>query len=145
MSTTRVAINGFGRIGRLALRAGLSRSDVQFVAINDLNEPDLLFYLFGSDSVHGRYRGEIAREGERLVVGGLRIPMMRQKDPNLLPWKELGVDVVLECSGALRSRRDSARHLEAGARKVIISAPSDDADFTLVMGVNHDTYDAARH
>src|SRR5881628_2407816 len=112
MGTTRVAINGFGRIGRLALRAGLDRPDLQFVAINDLGEPDLLCYLFGSDSVHGRFVGELSRDGDRLVANGRRIPMLRQKDPGALPWRDLGVDVVLECTGALRSRRDSMRHLE---------------------------------
>src|SRR5213594_3436660 len=131
---TRVGINGFGRIGRLALRAGLGRPDLEFVAVNDLSEPDLLCYLLGSDSVHGHPRCRVAREGERLDIDGRRIPLLRQKDPTRLPWKDLGVDVVLECTGALRARRDSARHLESGARKVVISAPSDDADFTLVMG-----------
>src|SRR5678815_5990311 len=92
--TVRIAINGFGRIGRLALRAGLQRSDLQFVAINDLNEPDLLHYLFGSDSLHGHFKGELARDGGHLVVNGQRIPLLRQKDPAMLPWKELGVDCL---------------------------------------------------
>lgn len=143
--TVRIAINGFGRIGRLALRAGLQRSDLQFVAINDLNEPDLLHYLFGSDSLHGHFKGELARDGGHLVVNGQRIPLLRQKDPAMLPWKELGVDVVLECTGVLRARRDSAKHISSGARKVIISAPSEDADITLVMGVNSDRYESANH
>ena len=141
----RVAVNGFGRVGRLALRAAMQRDDIEVVAINDLSDPDILGYLFASDSVHGRYRGSTAREGDRLLVDGRSIPLLRQKDPAELPWKQLGVDVVLECTGAFRGRAQSARHLAAGARRVIISAPSDDADFTLVMGVNHDRFDPSRH
>src|SRR5262245_33958894 len=141
----RIAINGFGRIGRLALRAGLDRPSLRFVAINDLADPDILCYLFRSDSVHGRFRGDADRDGDALVAGGHRIPIHRRKDPLELPWKDLGVDVVLECTGAMRSRKDSAKHLESGARKVMISAPSDDADFTLVMGVNQDRYEPERH
>jgi len=142
---TRIAINGFGRIGRLALRAGLTRADLEFVAINDLSEPDLLQYLLSSDTVHGRLDAAVGLDGENLVVGSRSMPLSRLKDPTQLPWKKLGVDVVLECSGAMRSRRDSARHLEAGARTVIISAPSDDADLTLVMGINQHLYDPSRH
>ena len=145
MGKTRIAINGFGRIGRLALRAGLPRDEVEFVAINDLSDPDLLFYLFGSDSVHGRYRGAVSRDGERLIVDGRAIPLLRKKDPSELPWKALRVDVVLECTGAMRSRADSARHLASGARRVIVSAPSEDADFTIVMGVNHERLARQRH
>jgi len=142
---TRIAINGFGRIGRLALRAGLDRPDLEFVAINDLSEPDLLQYLFAYDTMHGRLDAPVGLDGGSLTIDRLAIPMLRQKDPSQLPWKKLGVDVVLECSGALRSRRDSALHLEAGCRKVVISAPSDDADLTLVMGVNDHLYEPARH
>lgn len=141
----RIGINGFGRIGRLVVREAMSRPDVEIVAINDLADPDLLGYLFGSDSVHGRYRGRAGRDGQNLLVDDRRIPMTREKEPGRLPWKDLGADVVLECTGAFRSRADSARHIEAGARKVIISAPSDDADLTLVMGVNHTRYDRERH
>ena len=142
---TRIAINGFGRIGRLALRAGLARPDLEFVALNDLSEPDLLQYLFANDTMHGRFDGEVGLDGENLMVAGRPIPLLRLKDPAQLPWKRLDVDVVLECSGALRSRRDSSRHLEAGSRKVIVSAPSDDADLTLVMGINDHLYDPSRH
>ena len=142
---TRIAINGFGRVGRLALRAGLRRPDLEFVAINDLSEPDLLQYLFASDTVHGRFDGEVGLDGENLMVAGRAIALSRQKDPAQLPWKSLAVDVVLECSGAFRSRRDSGMHLTAGSRKVIVSAPSDDADITLVMGVNDHLYEPARH
>ena len=142
---TRVAINGFGRIGRLALRAGLGRSDLEVVALNDLSDPDLLQYLFASDTIHGRIEADVALDGGNLVIDRLSIPLLRQKDPEQLPWRKLGVDIVIECSGALRSRRDSSRHLNAGARKVIISAPSDDADLTLVMGINHHLYEPSLH
>ncbi len=141
----RMAINGFGRIGRLALRAAMQRADLEVVAINDLSDPDILYYLFGSDSVHGRYPGSVTREGDIMKVDGRGFPLLRVKDPAELPWKKYGVDVVLECTGAFRARKDCARHVASGARKVIISAPSDDADFTLVMGVNHDRYDPAGH
>jgi len=141
----RIAINGFGRIGRLALRVAAARPDLEVVAINDLDDPDLLGYLFRSDSIHGSYPGSVQRRGKQLVVDGRRITMHRVRDPAELPWKRQGVDVVLECSGAFRSRADSARHLQAGARKVIISAPSDDADLTIVVGVNESRYDPRRH
>lgn len=142
---TRIAINGFGRIGRLALRAGLRRPDLEFVALNDLGDPDLLQYLFACDTLHGRHEQSVALEDGNLVVDGRPIPLMKTKEPAKLPWGRLEVDVVLECSGALRSRRDSAGHLTAGARKVVISAPSEDADLTLVMGINQDQYEPARH
>ncbi|HKY32338.1 MAG TPA: type I glyceraldehyde-3-phosphate dehydrogenase [Candidatus Polarisedimenticolia bacterium] len=148
MKRARVAVNGFGRIGRLALRAGLGRQDMEFAAINDLYDPDLLVYLFRHDSVHGRFAGEARlekRDGASLSAGGQTIPFLNRKDPASLPWKDLGVDVVLECSGAFRSRAAAGKHLEAGARKVVISAPSDDADVTVVMGVNAGQYDPSRH
>ncbi|HET6374373.1 MAG TPA: glyceraldehyde 3-phosphate dehydrogenase NAD-binding domain-containing protein, partial [Candidatus Polarisedimenticolia bacterium] len=115
-SPHRIAINGFGRVGRLALRAGLGRTDLEFVAVNDLSDPDLVHYLFAHDSVHGPPQGTVSRDGDYLVAGSRRVLMLRRKNPTELPWKDLGVDVVIECTGAFRSRSDSARHLEAGAR-----------------------------
>lgn len=141
----RIGINGFGRIGRLVLREAMRRRDVEVAAINDLAEASLLAYLYARDSVHGRVEGEVSIDDCFLLAAGRRVRMVQEKDPGRLPWKELGVDVVIEATGAFRGRKDAARHLEAGARRVLLSAPSSDADFTLVMGVNHSRFDSARH
>ncbi len=144
--SVRIGINGFGRIGRMVLRA-LRRAgkDIELVAVNDLTDSQTLGHLLKYDSVHGRFEGEVtAREGE-LVVDGRSISILSERDPAKLPWKDLQVDIVLESTGLFRSRDKAASHLDAGARKVVISAPGKNEDITVVMGVNHDKYDAASH
>ncbi|MGH8935911.1 MAG: type I glyceraldehyde-3-phosphate dehydrogenase [Acidimicrobiia bacterium] len=142
---TRIAINGFGRIGRCSFKQFVADDRFEVVGLNDLADLDELAYLLKYDSVHGRYPRKVSNSGERLVVDGMEIPFTQERDPARLPWGELGVDVVIETSGAMRSRADAAGHLEAGASRVVISAPSDDADATFVYGVNEDTYDPDRH
>ena len=143
----RVAINGFGRIGRNVLRAAKQSgaSDLDFVAVNDLTESSTLAHLLRHDSVHGTYRGSVALSDEGIVVDGDDIRVLSERDPARLPWRELGIDVVVESTGIFRTRELASRHLEAGARKVIISAPANDEDITIVLGVNHDRYDPATH
>jgi len=143
--TTRVAINGFGRIGRLVLRAALEsgRSDIEFVALNDLADAATNAHLLKYDSVHGRFAGDVATDGNDLIVNGHRIKGLQGPDPAKLGWGDLGVDVVMECSGRFTKRADAAKHLEAGAKKVLISAPATDEDLTVVYGVNHDKLTAA--
>ncbi|HEX7100712.1 MAG TPA: type I glyceraldehyde-3-phosphate dehydrogenase [Acidimicrobiia bacterium] len=141
----RVAINGFGRIGRCTFKQFLEDDRFEVVGINDLSELDDLAYLLKYDSVHGWYPRKVSTDGATLVVDGHKIPFSQERDPSKLPWGDLGVDVVVEATGAMRSREDSAGHLEAGAKKVVISAPSDDADATFVIGVNEDTYDPEKH
>ncbi len=135
----RIAINGFGRIGRLVARAVFeqNREDVEIVAINSTSDAASSAHLLKYDSVHGRFGGEVAAEGDDMVVNGKRIKGLQEKDPSQLPWKELGIDVVMECSGKFTKRGDAAKHLEAGAKKVLISAPATDEDLTVVYGVNH--------
>jgi len=137
---TRVAINGFGRIGRNILRAMIEdrRDDLQLVAINDLGSPETNAHLFRYDSVHGRFAGEVKVEGDVMDVGAGPFKVLAEKDPSKLPWRDLGVDVVLECTGIFSDRDKAAIHLEAGAKKVLVSAPSKGADITVVYGVNHD-------
>jgi len=143
----RVAINGFGRIGRNVLRAAKEAGgdDLDFVAVNDLTDTKTLAHLLRHDSVHGHYQGTVEARENALVVDGDEIKVFSERDPAKLPWGDLGVDVVLECTGRFTSRDDAAKHLEAGARKVIISAPAKDEDITIVLGVNHESYDAANH
>jgi glyceraldehyde 3-phosphate dehydrogenase (phosphorylating) len=138
--TVRVAINGFGRIGRLVLRAlyEQGRDDVQVVAVNDLGSVEANAQLLKYDSVHGRFRGEIATGESWMDIGRGRIAVYAERDPAKLPWKSLGVDVALECTGHFTKREGAAKHLEAGARRCLVSAPADGADFTMVMGVNSD-------
>jgi glyceraldehyde 3-phosphate dehydrogenase len=142
--TIKVAINGFGRIGRLVLRAlhEQNRDDLQVVAINDLgtvaNNAQLLKY----DSVHGRFKGEIATGSDWMDIGRGKMKVLAERDPAKLPWKDLGVDVALECTGLFTKRESAAKHLEAGAKRVIISAPADGVDITMVMGVNSDQVNA---
>ncbi|HVC54708.1 MAG TPA: type I glyceraldehyde-3-phosphate dehydrogenase [Stellaceae bacterium] len=136
----RVAINGFGRIGRLVLRAAYEHqhSEVEVVAINDLGPVATNAHLLRYDSVHGRFPGEITTGDNWMDIGRGKMRVTAERDPAKLPWKELGVDVALECTGIFTKRDAAAKHLEAGAKKVIISAPADGADMTIVMGVNHD-------
>jgi glyceraldehyde 3-phosphate dehydrogenase len=137
----RVAINGFGRIGRNILRAvaEAGRTDIEVVAINDITSVETNAHLLKYDSVHGRYPGEVRIEGDTMDIGSGPIKVCAERDPANLPWSELGVDVALECTGLFTDRAKAAAHLEAGAKKVLISAPSKDADVTVVYGVNHDT------
>ena len=143
----RVAINGFGRIGRNVLRAAKQSgtTELDFVAVNDLTESTTLAHLFRHDSVHGTYPGSVEVSNGGLVVDGDDIRVLSERDPAKLPWRELEVDVVVESTGIFRTRELASRHLEAGARKVIISAPASDEDITIVLGVNHDRYDPGAH
>ena len=136
----RVAINGFGRIGRLVMRAALEHAEKQLeiVGINDLGPVETNAHLLRYDSVHGRFGGEVTTGENWMDAGQGKIRVTAERDPAKLPWKELGVDVALECTGIFTKREQAAKHLEAGAKRVIISAPADGADFTVVMGVNHD-------
>jgi glyceraldehyde 3-phosphate dehydrogenase len=138
--TVRVAINGFGRIGRLVMRAACEsrRDDIEIVGINDLGPVETNAHLLRYDSVHGRFPGEVATGEGWMDIGRGKITVTAERDPAKLPWRRLGVDVALECTGILTKREAAAKHLEAGAKRVIISAPADGADLTVVMGVNHD-------
>ena len=135
----RVAINGFGRTGRMALRAAHETKcqDVEVVAINDLGPVATNAHLLKYDSVHGRFPGEVTTGDNWMDIGGGKIAVTAERDPAQLPWRNLGVDVVLECTGIFTKRAAAAKHLEAGAKRVIVSAPADGADMTVVMGVNH--------
>lgn len=142
----RVAVNGFGRIGRNVVRAAKqSGASLDFVAVNDLAGSATLAHLLKHDSVHGLYPGSVEAAEGSLVVDGGEIRVLSERDPGQLPWGDLGVDVVVESTGLFRSRDQAAKHLEAGARKVVISAPAKDEDVTIVFGVNHDRYDPDRH
>ncbi len=141
----KVGINGFGRIGRMVFRAAYARDDVEFLALNDLTDPNTLAHLLKYDSVHGILKGEVKAEEDTIIVNGKKIRVISEKDPGKLPWKDLNVDVVLECTGLFRDRSQASKHLDAGAKKVIISAPAIDPDMTLVMGVNHKQYDPKNH
>src|SRR5438105_15768015 len=136
----RVAINGFGRIGRLVLRAIVEsrRSDIVVVGVNDLGPVETNAHLLRYDSVHGRFPGEVKVDGEHMIVDGHKIKVTAIKSPAELPHKELGVDIALECTGIFTSKDKAAAHLAAGARRVLISAPADGVDLTVVYGVNHD-------
>jgi len=143
---TRIAINGFGRIGRNVLRALLERdTDLEIVAVNDLTEPATLARLLAYDTTAGRLGRPVTVDGDTLVVDGRRIKVLAEREPADLPWAELGVDLVLEATGRFTSAKAARAHLDAGARKVLVSAPSDGADVTLAFGVNTDAYDPAVH
>jgi len=143
--TVKVGINGFGRIGRVAFRAALANPNIEIVAINDLTDANMLAHLLKYDSVHGTLDEQVSVDGEYLIVGSHKTKVLAERDPASLPWRELGVDVVIESTGRFTKREDAAKHLEAGAKKVIISAPGTDEDITVVMGVNEEQYDAASH
>jgi glyceraldehyde 3-phosphate dehydrogenase len=140
----KVGINGFGRIGRLAFRA-MRDKDVDVVGVNDIVDANTLAHLLKYDSVHGRYPDAVEADGDALVVAGQRIPVLSERDPAKLPWKSLGARIAVESTGLFRGRDDAGKHLAAGAERVIISAPANDPDVTLVLGVNDDAYDAAKH
>ncbi len=140
----KVAINGFGRIGRNVLRAIFEsgRTDIEVVAINDLGDAEMNAYLFKRDSVHGPFPGEVSVEGDTMIVNGQTIKVIAERDPTKLPWGEHNIDVAMECTGIFTARDKAAMHLEAGAKKVLISAPGAGADATIVYGVNHETLTA---
>ncbi|MCC7037251.1 MAG: type I glyceraldehyde-3-phosphate dehydrogenase [Alphaproteobacteria bacterium] len=144
--TVKIAINGFGRIGRLVLRSIMEsgRNDVTVVGINDLATSEANAHLLKYDSVHGRFGGDVKASGDKLVVNGHEIRMTAIKDPTQLPWKDLGVDIAMECTGIFTKKEDALKHVQAGARKVLISSPATDEDITVVYGVNHDKL-AANH
>jgi glyceraldehyde 3-phosphate dehydrogenase len=145
--SVKVAINGFGRIGRNVLRAAktMGASELDFVAVNDLTDTKTLAHLLKYDSVHGRYPGTVEATADSLIVDGDTIKVFAQKDPAALPWKDLGVEIVLESTGIFTDREKAAKHIEAGAKKVVISAPAKKEDITIVYGVNHTKYDAKIH
>jgi glyceraldehyde 3-phosphate dehydrogenase/glyceraldehyde-3-phosphate dehydrogenase (NAD(P)) len=142
-----IAVNGLGRIGRLIMRHYVTGADDSFriVAANDLTPLEELEYLFKFDSAHGHFPKNVSVDSDGITLGDDTITVFHEREPEKLPWKELGVDVVLECTGVFRSREGAARHITAGASKVIISSPSSDADLTMVMGVNNETYDPGAH
>lgn len=141
----KVGINGFGRIGRNVLRAAINNPNIEIVAINDLTDAKMLAHLLQYDSVHGTFEKKVEVSGNNIVVDGKEITVKAERDPANLGWGDLGVDVVVESTGRFTKRVDAAKHLEAGAKKVIISAPATDEDITIVMGVNNDKYDPANH
>jgi len=141
---TQVGINGFGRIGRLVFRAARDR-DLEIVGINDLTDAKTLAHLLQYDSVHRAYPGEVKAESDAVVVDGKRIPILSERDPAKLPWKDLGASIVIESTGRFTDREGAGKHLEAGAERVLISAPAKDPDVTIVLGVNDDAYDPAKH
>ncbi len=142
----RIGINGFGRIGRNVFRALQENAkDIEVVAINDLTDPATLAHLLKYDSIHGRYKGSVTVDGTTMTVGGKSMKVLAERDPSKLPWKDLNVDIVLESTGFFTQRDRAAQHLSAGAQKVIISAPAKQEDITIVMGINHNDYDPAKH
>ncbi len=141
----KVGINGFGRIGRCVLRSALGNPEIDFVAINDLTSPDTLAHLLKYDSVHGRLGAEVSAGEHSISIDGKEIKILAERDPANLPWKDLGVEVVVESTGIFTKREGASKHLSAGAKKVVISAPASGEDITLVLGVNDGTYDPANH
>ncbi len=141
----RVGINGFGRIGRNVLRAGYKNKELEFVAVNDLTDAKTLAHLLKYDSVHGKFDAKVEVGKDSILIDGKEVKVFAQRDPSQLPWKDLRVDVVLESTGRFTDRAGGAKHLEAGAKKVIISAPAKDPDLTLVLGVNEKDYQPEEH
>jgi glyceraldehyde 3-phosphate dehydrogenase len=142
----RVGINGFGRIGRNVFRAGQAgKADIEWVAVNDITDNATLAHLLRYDTAYGRFPGTVESNDEGLVVDGKPVKVLAERDPGNLPWADLGVDVVLESTGFFTGRDDAAKHLEAGAKKVVLSAPGKGEDITVVLGVNFDQYDASKH
>ncbi|MFH1071875.1 MAG: type I glyceraldehyde-3-phosphate dehydrogenase [Nanoarchaeota archaeon] len=141
----RVAINGFGRIGRMVMRAGIDDPDIEWVAVNDTADPGTLAHLFKWDSVHGKFPGSIEVKDGNLVINGRQVKVLKELDPAKLPWKDLKIDVVVESTGFFTERDGAMKHLQAGARKVLISAPGKNPDITVVKGVNEHLYDKTKH
>ena len=140
----KIGINGFGRIGRLALRAAL-KENMEVVGINDITDSETLAYLLKYDSIHGRFDGEVSSDRNSLSVDGKKIPVSSERDPAKLDWGKLGAEVILECTGLFRTKAEASKHIEAGAKKVLISAPAKDHDGTFIPGINSDKYDSAKH
>jgi len=137
--STRIAINGFGRVGRAAFRAAYEGdADIEVVAVNDITDAEMLAHLLAYDSVYGRFPAPVEAGDGFIAIDGTEVRVFAEADPSVLPWGELGVDVVIESTGRFNTRSEAAKHLDAGARKVIISAPAKDADATVVLGVNFD-------
>jgi len=141
----RVGVNGFGRIGRVFFRTALEGNEIEVVGVNDLADAKTLAHLLKHDSVHGTLRAEVTAKGDAIFVNGREIRVCSLKDPAALPWRELGVDVVVESTGLFRDTATASKHIAAGAKKVVITAPAKDPDVTLVLGVNEKSYDAAKH
>ncbi|MBW1701535.1 MAG: type I glyceraldehyde-3-phosphate dehydrogenase [Deltaproteobacteria bacterium] len=141
----KVAVNGFGRIGRMVFRAGFNNDDIEFAAVNDLTDPQTLAHLVKYDSVHGVLDADVSSTDHSLIVNGKEIEIFKEREPSRLPWQDIGVETVFECTGLFRDRDKASGHLEAGAKKVIISAPAQGPDITVVMGVNHHEYDPQKH
>lgn len=139
----KVGINGFGRIGRVFFRAAFGKLDI--VGINSLDDLDGIVHLLKYDSSHGIFDADVSHDGENLIVNGKKIPVSKTKDPAQIPWKAWGVELVMECTGALKGKDDYQKHINAGAKKVMISAPADGVDLTVVYGINHTQYDSAKH
>ena len=142
---TKVGINGFGRIGREVFRVAFTNPEIEIVAVNDLTDAETLAHLLKYDSVHGTFPHEVTVDGDYIVVDGKKVKVLAQTDPAKLPWGELGVEIVVESTGRFTEGPKAAAHIEAGAKKVIISAPAKQEDITIVMGVNEDKYDPAKH
>jgi glyceraldehyde 3-phosphate dehydrogenase len=142
---TKIGINGFGRIGRVVFRQALANPKVEVVAVNDLTDANMLAHLLQYDSVHGKLDVKVEAKGDNLIVDGKEIKVTAERDPANLKWGEFGVEIVVESTGLFTKREAAAKHLEAGAKKVVISAPASDEDITIVMGVNEDKYDPANH
>ena len=143
--SVKVAINGFGRIGRNVLRAAQNNAEFEIVAINDLTSPETLAHLLKYDSIHGIFAEDVSAADDTIQIGGKSIKIFSERDPAALPWKELGIDIVIESTGFFTNGKDAGKHLQAGALKVIISAPGKEVDLTVCMGVNDELYDAAKH
>jgi glyceraldehyde 3-phosphate dehydrogenase len=142
---TRIAINGFGRIGRMFFRAALHQKDLDVVAVNDITDAQTLAHLLKYDSVHGKLPHTVKTEGDQIMLDGHAFRVLAERDPSKLPWRQLGVQIVIESTGLFTAREKAALHLSAGARKVIISAPAENADITLCLGVNQQAYDPRKH
>ncbi len=140
----KVGINGFGRIGRLVFRAGMKKG-LDFVGINDITDAATLAHLLKHDSVHGNYPGKVSHDDKNIIVDGKKIPITAERDPGKLPWGDLGAQVVAECTGLFKSKEDAQKHISAGAKKVLISAPAKNPDGTFVLGVNDKDFDKAKH
>lgn len=143
MAKVKVGINGFGRIGRIFFRAGFEKLDI--IGINSLDSAAGMAHLLKYDSSHGIFGGEVSHEENVLIVNGKRIPVSQCKDPAQIPWKTWGVDLVMECTGVMKGKEDYQKHITAGAKKVMVSAPADGVDMTVVYGLNHAEYDSAKH
>ena len=143
--TVRIGINGFGRIGRSILRAAIDKKNVEIAGINDPAPIETMAHLIKYDSVHGIINADVSYDNKHLIINGKKIPYSSLKDPSLLPWNKLDIDVAAECTGIFKDRKNASKHIEAGAKKVIISAPSNDPDTTIVLGVNENSYNPKKH